>query len=112
MNFGLLGNKFLQDAFAVMMDNKNHFHLLQEFDQVRSQFSATMPMEHVLLALIHLLNTHRYIQDIIVIHIGESDFLREMNKQQYCNVADMTVKVKKLLKSVDTHSKGCQAVFY
>ena len=31
------GDKFLQDAFAVMMDNKNHFHLLQEFEQVRSQ---------------------------------------------------------------------------
>ena len=69
-----IGDKFLQDAFAVMMDNKNHFHLLQEFDQVRSQFSATMLMEHVQMALIHLLNTHRCIPDVIVIHIGESDF--------------------------------------
>ena len=94
------------------MDNKNCFHLLQEFEQVRSQFLVTMLMEHVLMVLIHLLNTYRCIPDIVVIHIGESDFSRESNKQQKCNVADMTAKVKKLLKSVDTHSVGCMAVFY
>ena len=74
-------DKFLQDAFAVMMDNKNHFHLLLEFEQVRSQFSSTMLMEHVLMALIHLLNEHRCIPDVIVIHVGESDFSQESNKQ-------------------------------
>ena len=71
-----------------------------------------MLMEHVPLALVHLLNTQRCIADMIVIHIAESDFLTEMNKQQCCNVAGMTVKVKKLFKSVDTHSEGCQVVFY
>ena len=29
-----IGDKFLQDAFAVMMDNRNHIHLLQDFEQV------------------------------------------------------------------------------
>ena len=60
--------------------------------------------------LIHLLNTQRCIPDV-VIHVGESDFSLESNKQQRCNVADMTAKVKKLLKSMDTHSVGCRAVF-
>ena len=69
-----IGDKFLQDAFAVMMDNKNHFHLLQEFQQVRSHFSSTMLMEHVLFTLIYLLNKHRCVPDVIVIHVGESDF--------------------------------------
>ena len=59
-------DKLLQDAFAVMMDNKKHFHLLQEFELVRSQFSATMLMEHMLMVLIHLLNTHGCIPDVIV----------------------------------------------
>ena len=54
-----IGNKFLQDAFAVMMDNKNHFHLLQEFEQVRSYFSATIVMEHMPMVFIYLLNIHR-----------------------------------------------------
>ena len=66
--------------------------MLQEFEQVRSQFLATMLMEHVPMALIHLLNMHRCIPDVIVIHIGESDFSQESNKQQRCNVADMTAK--------------------
>ena len=107
-----IGDKFLQEAFAVVMDNNNHFYLLEEFNQVRSKFSATMLMEHVPLPLMHLLNTHRCIPDMIVVHAGKSDFSREMNKQQHCNVADMTVKVKNLLKPVDTHSEGCWAVFY
>ena len=97
-----IGNKFLQDVFAVMMDNKNCFHLLQEFEQVRSQFLATMLMEHVPMVLIHLLNTHRCIPDIVVIHVGESDFSWELNEQQRCNVADMTAKVKKLLNPFST----------
>ena len=95
-----------------MMDNKNHFHLLQEFEQVRFQFSSTMLMEHVLMALIHLLNEHRYILDVIVIHVGKSDFSQASNKQQRCNMVEMTAKVKKILKSVDTHSVECRAVFY
>ena len=107
-----IGDKFLQDAFAVMMDNKNCFHLLQEFEQVRSQFSSTMLVEHVLMALIHLLNEHGCILDVIVVHISDSDFSWTSNKQQRCNVAEMTAKVKKILKSVDTHSVGCRAVFY
>ena len=92
-----IGDKFLQEAFAVMMNNKNHFHPLQEFDQMRSKFSAMMLMEYMLLALVHLLNTHRCIPDMIVVHIRESDFLRETNKQQRCNVAVMTVKVRNSL---------------
>ena len=56
---GFIGDKFLQDAFAVMMDNKNHFHLLQEFEQVRSYYSAAIVMEYMPMVLIHLLNTHR-----------------------------------------------------
>ena len=78
-----------------MVDNKICFHLLQEFKQVRSQFSSTMLMEHVLLALIHLLNEHRCVPDVIVIHVGESDFSQEYNKQQRCNVVEMTARVKK-----------------
>ena len=35
-----------------------------------------------------------------------------VKQQQRCNVADMTAKVKKLLKSVDTYSVGCRTVFY
>ena len=64
------------------------------------------------MALIHLLNEHRCVPNVIVIHIGGLDFSRESNKQQICNVADMTARVRKLLKSVDTHSVGCRAVFY
>ena len=71
-----IGDKFLQDAFAVMMDNKICFHLLREFKQVRSQFSLTMLMEHVLMALIHHLNMHRCIPDVIVIHVANQIFLR------------------------------------
>ena len=95
-----------------MMDNKNHFHLLQECEHVRSQFSATMLMEHVPTALIHLLNMHKCIPDVIVIHVGESDFSQVSNKQPRCNVEKLTAKVKKLLKLVDTHSVRCRAVFY
>ena len=105
-----IGDKFLQDAFAVMMDNKSHFHLLQELEQVRPQFSSTMLMEHILMALIHFLNMHRCIPDVIVIHTGESLF--SGIKHQRCNMAEMTAKVKKLCKSVDTHSVRCRAVFY
>ena len=50
--------------------------------------------------------------DVVVTHISESDFSWESNKQQKCNVVDMTANIKKLLKSVDTHSVGCRAVFY
>ena len=90
----------------MMIDNKNHFHLLQEFEQVRSQFSSTMLMEHIPMVLVHLLNMHKCIPDVIVIHVGESDLSQESNKQQRCNVAEMTVKLKKLPKSVDTHLAG------
>ena len=55
---------------------------------------------------------HRCIPDVIVIYVGESDFSQESNKQQRCNVAEMTARVRKLLKLVDTHSVGCRAVFY
>ena len=77
-----IGDKFLQDVFTVMMNNKHCFHFLWEFKQVRSQFSSTMLMEHVLMALIHLLSEHRCILNVIVIHVIESDFSWESNKQQ------------------------------
>ena len=71
-----------------------------------------MLMKHVPLVLINLLNEHRCIQDVIVIHISESYFSRESNKQQICNVVEMTARVKKILKSVNTHSVDCGAVYY
>ena len=71
-----------------------------------------MLMEHVPLALVHLLNTHRCILDMVVVHVGESNFFRVSNKQQRINVAAMTTRTKKLLKSVDMHSEGCCAIFY
>ena len=71
-----------------------------------------MLIEHVLTALIHLLNMHRCIPDVIVIHVSKTDFSWESNKQQRCNVVEMTARVRKLLKSMDTHSIGCRAVFY
>ena len=95
-----------------MVDNPGHFHQLNNFELVESRFSDLMFFDHVPLAVLDLFNTLEYVPQLIVLHVGASDFSKYNNLTQWQNITTMMKKVK-LVKAVDTpHSDGFKGLFY
>ena len=106
-------DKHLQCAFETTVDNKDHFHQLEHFEDVQSHFSSVMFFEHVPAAVLDLLNSLQYIPLFILIHAGASDFSKYNNLKQKINIKNMMHHVNRLVKAVDTHhSDGFKGVFY
>ena len=108
-----VGDKYLQRAFQVTVDNPDCFHQLGNFKEVETHFSAVMFFNHVLLAILDLLNSLQYVPQFIVVHVGTSDFSKYNNVQQHQNIKMMMQKINKLVKAIDTHhSHGLKGIFY
>ena len=84
-----VGDKYLQRAVQVTVDNPDHFHQLNNFELVKSCFLDVMFFKHIPMAVLDLFNTFKYIPQFIVVHVGASDFSKYNNLTQRQNIATM-----------------------
>ena len=76
-----LGDKYLQRAFQVMVDNPDCFHQLGNFEMIETHFSVVMFFDHVPSTILDLLNTLQYMSQFIIVNVGASDFSKYNNLQ-------------------------------
>ena len=72
-----------------------------------------MFFDHVLLAVLDLLNSLQYMPQFIMVYLEASDFSKYNNLQQCQNIEPTMQKVNKLVKVADTHHvDGFKGIFY
>ena len=74
-----VGDKYLERAFQVMVDNPDHFHQLENFEQIETHLSAVMFFDHMPSAVLDLLNTLQFVPQFTVVHVGALDFSKYNN---------------------------------
>ena len=96
-----------------MVDNPDCFHQLGNFEVIETRFSVVMFFDHVPSVTLDLLNMLQYVPQVIIDHVGASDFSKYKNLQQCQNIKTMMTKVNKLVKAVETHhSDEFKGIFY
>ena len=55
-----------------------------------------MLLEHTLAAVLDMVNKYKYLPELIIIHVGASDFNRVTNHEIQINIQDMVLNCKKI----------------
>ena len=80
-----IGDRQIHLAFEVLMKHSSRFHqlvslvLLQGFNTCFSEF---MLLGHMPAVMLDMVNKYKYLPELIIIHVGASDFSRVTNHQQ------------------------------
>ena len=74
------GDWQLRLAFEVLMKHRDRFHnwTLEGFD---TRFTEAMMLEHTLAMVFDMVNRYKYLPELIILHVGASDFSRVTNHQ-------------------------------
>ena len=76
------------------MKHKDRFHQLESLEGFDSRFTEAMMLEHALAAVLDMVNSYKYLPEVIVIHVGTMGFSRVTNHQIHMNIKNLVfVKV-------------------
>ena len=70
-----------------------------------------MLLEHMSTVVLHLLNSLKYLPELIVINVGTSDFTRFSNSQQTANIKYMVQACKALTQKVECQLNNFRDLF-
>ena len=63
------------------MKHKDRFHQLDSLEGFDMRFTEAMMLEHMPAMVFDMVNRYKYLPELIVIHVGASDFSRDTNHQ-------------------------------
>ena len=90
----------MSKAFQFLMQHKERFPQLKDYDGFHTRFSRTMLLEHVPATMLDMLNHNKHLLELVVINMGASDFKGYNNSQQRANIRNMVNSCKALTKQV------------
>ena len=97
-------------AFQFLMQHKDRFPQVSEYEGFDTRFSEVMLLEHVPTMVLDMINCYKYLPELVVINVEASDFTRFSNSQQHANIKKMVSSCKALSKQVmrptDNFCKG------
>ena len=64
------------------------------------QFSETMLLEHMPAMVLNLVNRYKYLPELIIVHVGASEFSRITNHQIWTNIHNIVINCKKITTAV------------
>ena len=85
-------------AFQFLMQHKDRFQQVSEYEGFDTRFSEAMLLEHTPAAVLDMINYYKYLPELVVINIRASDFTRYSNRQQRVNIRKMVSSCKALTK--------------
>ena len=85
-------------AFDFLTQHQDRFPQLEDYEGFDTRISGAMLLEHTPAMVLDLLNSLKYLPELIVINVGMSDFTRFSNSQQRANIKKMIVACKVLTK--------------
>ena len=91
-----IGDWQLRFALEVLMKHKDRFYQLDSLEGFDTRFTEAMMLEHTLAMVLDMVNRYKYLPELIVIHVGASDFSRVTNHQIQVNIQNMVLNCKKI----------------
>ena len=91
-----VGDSTLQWAYQVLCTEPYHLPYLATFQFMETRTSDIMQFNHVVTAVLDLLNSNHYIPKVVVIHTGHNDFRvmpQHLVKFYTAQMANMVTKV-------------------
>ena len=76
-----IGDQQLRLAFEVLMKHRDRFHQLDSLEGFDTRFTEAMMLEHMLAMVLNMVNRYKCLPELIMIHVGASDFSRVTNHQ-------------------------------
>ena len=70
-------------AFQFLMQLKDRFLQVTDFDGFDTRFSEAMLLEHMPTMVLDMINHYKYLPELVVVNIRTSDFTRYTNSQQW-----------------------------
>ena len=98
-------------AFHFLMQHKDRFPQVLEYEGFDTRFSEAMLLEHMPAAVLDMINYYKYLLKLVVINVGASDFMRFSNNQQRANIKRMVSSCKALTKQVVRSTDNFQGFF-
>ena len=95
-----IGDRLMGKAFHFLMQHKDRFPQVLEYESFDTRFSEAMLLEHTPAAVLDMTNYYKYLPELVMINIGASDFTRFYNSQQRANIKRMFSSCKALTKQV------------
>ena len=68
-------------AFQFLMQHKDRFPQVTEYEGFNTRFSEAMLLEHTPAMVLDMINYYKYLPELVVINVGTSDFTRYSNSQ-------------------------------
>ena len=90
----------MEKAFHFLMQHKDRFLQVSEYEGFDTRFSEAMLLEHMPSAVLDMINYYRYLLELVMINVGASDLTRFSNSQQRANIKRMVSSCKALTKQV------------
>ena len=78
------------------MKHKDGFHQLDSLEGFDMRFTESMMLKHTPATVLNMKNRYKYLPELIVIHVGASEFSRVTNHQIQVNIQNMVLNCKKI----------------
>ena len=72
-------DRLLSKAFQFLMQHKDRFPQVADFDGFNTRFSEVMLLEHMPAVVLNMINHYEYIPELVVVNVGMSNFTRYTN---------------------------------
>ena len=95
-----IGDRLMGKAFQFLMQHRDRFPQVSEYDGFDTRFSEAMLLEHTPVAVLDMINNFKYLPELIVVNVGASNFTRFSNSEQRANIQKMVASCKALTKKV------------
>ena len=95
-----IGDWLMGKAFHFLMQHKDRFPQVSEYEGFDTRFSEAMLLEHTPATVLNMINYYKYLLELVVINVGASDFMRFSKSQHRANIKRMVSSCKALTKQV------------
>ena len=106
-----MGDRLMGKAFQFLIQHKDRFPQVSEYEGFDTRFSEAMLLEHTPTAVLDMINCYKYLPELVVINVGAFDFTRFSNSQQQTNIKMMVSSCKALTKQVVRPTDNFQDFF-
>ena len=90
----------MNKVFDFLIQHRDRFPQVAEFDGFDTRFSEAMLLEHMPAVVLNMINHYQYLPELVVVNFRASDVMRFTNSQQRINIRKMVTSCKALTKQV------------
>ena len=102
----------MHKVFDFLMQHKNEFPQVAEFDGFDTRFSEAMLFDHMPAVVLDMINNYKYIPELIVVNVEDLDFMKFTSSQQRVNIKKMVITYKALIKQVVSPTDNFRVFFF